>query len=242
MSTHPHELSRSLIAAGLAVLFMLGCSEGGTRDGTETTGGQGVHIRLPEPRPGGLRFEEALRKRRSVREYSGRPVSMGELSQILFAAQGITGESHGRKLRTAPSAGALYPMEIYVIAHTVKGLEPGIYHYDPFGHVLELRESGDMRRALSGAGLGQSALREAAFVIACAAVPGRTTAKYGERGYRYVLIETGHVGQNVLLQAVSLGLAAVPIGAFNDAELGRLLGIDGKREAALYLIAVGAPE
>jgi SagB-type dehydrogenase family enzyme len=182
---------------------------------------------------------EALRKRRSVRDYSGGPLEMEELSALLFSAQGITAERGGARLRTAPSAGALYPMEVYVFVHEVSGLEPGLYHYDPFEHGLTVMREGDLRGGLHGAGLGQGALREAGAVIALAAVPARTTRKYGERGLRYVYMEAGHIAENILLEAVSLGLGAVPVGAFADERLDGLLGIDGREEISVYLVAVG---
>jgi SagB-type dehydrogenase family enzyme len=197
-------------------------------------------VRLPEPDFMGMPLEEALRKRRSARNYSKKPVALEALSQLLFSAQGITGETYGVKLRTAPSAGGLYPMELYIFAHNVEGLPPGLYHYSPFRHSLTVLERGDYGKALLRAGLEQEMLRDAALVIALTAVPERTTWKYGERGYRYIYMEAGHIAGNVLLEAVSLGLGAVPVGAFLDDRLDMLLGIDGREEISLYLIAVGA--
>jgi SagB-type dehydrogenase family enzyme len=130
-------------------------------------------------------------------------------------------------------------MEVYVFVHEVSGLEPGLYHYDPFEHGLTVMREGDLRGGLHGAGLGQGALREAGAVIALAAVPARTTRKYGERGLRYVYMEAGHIAENILLEAVSLGLGAVPVGAFADERLDGLLGIDGREEISVYLVAVG---
>jgi SagB-type dehydrogenase family enzyme len=196
-------------------------------------------ISLPEAEYRGMPLEEAIRKRRSVRTYSGTPMAIAELSSLLFSAQGITGERYGTKLRAAPSAGALYPIEVYVIVHNVSGLTPGLYHYDPFRHGLtELRKK-DFRKAISRAGLGQGVLEEANLVMVLTAVPARTTGKYGKRGHRYIYLEAGHVAENILLQSVSLGMGAVPIGAFSDDRLDELLGIDGENEMSLYLVAVG---
>jgi SagB-type dehydrogenase family enzyme len=196
-------------------------------------------ISLPEADYRGMPLEEAIRKRRSVRSYSGKPMEIAGLSSLLFSAQGITGELYGTKLRAAPSAGALYPIEVYVIVHNVSGLTPGLYHYNPFRHSLAQLRKKDFRRDISRAGLGQGALKEANLVIVLTAVPARTTGKYGERGLRYIYMEAGHIAENILLQSVSLGMGAVPIGAFSDDKLDELLGIDGSSEMSLYLVAVG---
>ncbi len=234
------------MGTALAALLLLGCLEGGPEGNAHTVGnhhtGERMAAALPAPDLEGLTLERALRKRRSVREFSREPVSLQELSQLLFSAQGITGSLHGKRLRTAPSAGALYPIEVYVFAHAVEGLEPGLYHYDPSGHSLASVKTADMRKVVSEAGLGQASLRDAALVIALTGVPERTTVKYGKRGEGYVMIEAGHIAQNVLLQAVSLGLGAVPVGAFYDDRLNALLEIDGGKENSLYLIAVGRPD
>jgi SagB-type dehydrogenase family enzyme len=192
-------------------------------------------ISLPEADYRGMPVEEAIRKRRSTRSYSGKPMGLGELSVILFSAQGITGELEGTKLRAAPSAGALYPIELYAVVHNVSGLAPGLYHYNPFEHSLTQLREGDLRNAIYSAGLTQDALRNANVVLVLSAVPERTT----RRGRRYIYMEAGHIAENALLEAVSLGLGAVPVGAFFDDRLNELLGIDGKEEISLHLVAVG---
>lgn len=202
----------------------------------------GSTTQLPVPDFQGMAVEEAIKKRRSIRSYSGKPMNMAELSGLLFSAQGITGEIHGQKLRTAPSAGALYPMELYVFVHNVSGLSQGLYHYNPLEHSLIVIKKGDLREDISKAGLGQKALKEANVVIALTAVPGRTTRKYGNRGFRYIYIEAGHIAQNMALEAVSSGLGAATIGAFLDNELNRLIGIDGKKGISLYLFTAGKIE
>jgi SagB-type dehydrogenase family enzyme len=196
-------------------------------------------IKLPEPTYRGMTIEEAIQKRRSVRNYSPDPLSLVQLSQLLFAAQGITGKMYGQPLRTAPSAGALYPFETYLIVNNVKGLAPGVYHYAVLSHELEIVKQGDFKKEITDAGLKQEMLGEADVTFVLAAIFDRVRHKYGERGIRYVYMEAGHISQNISLQAVSLGLGSVTVGAFFDKKVNQLLGIDGHREAAVYLHAVG---
>lgn len=193
-------------------------------------------IKLPTPiYDSETAVEEALLERRSVREYRHEPLTLAEVSQLLWAAQGIT---HPAGLRTAPSAGGLYPLEIYLLAGDVTDLPAGIYRYKPQGNELILIAEGDARQALSQAALNQSAARDAAAVIVIAAVYERTTLKYGERGIQYVHMEVGSAAQNVYLQAVSLNLGTVFIGAFYDDEVKKVLHM-GKDEQPLGLMPVG---
>lgn len=195
-------------------------------------------IALPDVRGlRGLSLEEAIERRRSRREFSGAALDLIELARLLFAAQGITQVEGG--LRAAPSAGALYPVEVYAVVHAVRGLEPGIYHYLVHKHALETRQSGDFRSALAEAGLGQAHLSQANVAFVLSTVPARTRWKYRERTERYMLLEVGHIGQNLCLAATSMGLGACPVGAFWDDELNRLLGLDGVKETAQYIIVVG---
>jgi SagB-type dehydrogenase family enzyme len=193
-------------------------------------------IKLPEPKyDGGISVEEALFKRRSVRDFKDTPLTISEVSQLLWAAQGLTSPGG---LRTAPSAGALYPLEIYIVAGNVDALPDGVYHYRPVRHELVRVVKGDKRTELCAAALGQTSIRNAAAVIIFAAVYEKTTVKYGDRGIQYVHIETGHAAQNVYLQAVPLQLGTVVIGAFQDEEVKRLLKM-GDRESPLYIMPVG---
>ena len=196
-------------------------------------------IALPPAAYRGMLLEEAIRRRRSVREYSRRPLTLEQLSQLLFAAQGITGRLFGQPLRSVPSAGALYPFEVYVIVHRVQGLEAGVYHYAVNPHALEQIKVGDFRREITRAGLEQEMLGEASVVFVLSAIFDRTRSKYGERGFRYVYMEAGHISQNIYLQAVSLQLGSVCVGAFLDDRVNALIGVDGRKEAAIYLHAVG---
>ncbi len=196
----------------------------------------GDMIELPEPQDSGeISIEVALLERRSVRNYKDEAPTLAEISQLLWAAQGIT---HTGGYRTAPSAGALYPLEIYVLAGNVDGLQAGIYKYRPQGHELEKVAGGDVRTELCAAALDQECVEDGAAVLVFAAVYERTTGKYAERGVRYVHMEVGHAAQNVYLQAVSLGLGTVVVGAFDDDEVERLLQMQDD-ERALCIMPVG---
>jgi SagB-type dehydrogenase family enzyme len=181
-------------------------------------------VALTPPRERGpLSVEEALRARRSVRSFTGAPLTLVEVSHLLWAAQGITSAEGGR---TAPSAGALYPLELYLVAGDVTALPRGIYHYRPQRHDLVRVDSGEDRRsALAAAALGQRWIAAGAAVLVITAVYERTTVKYGERGLRYVHMEIGHVAQNVYLQATSLRIGTVFVGAFQDGAVARLLAL-----------------
>ena len=195
-------------------------------------------IKMPEPRfDSAISVEKVLRSRRSVREFSKDPLELSQIAQLAWATQGITGaEAH----RTAPSAGALYALELYIVAANVNGLPAGIYRYEPPIHEVSSVIESDTRRELSRAALEQASISQAAAIFALSAVYERISTKYGERGIRYAHMEAGHAAQNLLLQAVALGLGAVLVGAFDDAKVKRVLGLS-KNEAPLYLIPVGKP-
>jgi SagB-type dehydrogenase family enzyme len=194
---------------------------------------------LPAPRlDGPVSVEQALARRRSLRSYAAAQLSLADAAQLLWAAQGVTGAGG---LRTAPSAGALYPLELYLAAGAVAELSPGLYHYEPQQHRLALVHAGDLRRALAQAALGQDWLADAPAVLVLAAVPERTARKYGARAARYVPMEAGHAAENVYLQAVALGLGSVVVGAFDDARLARAAHLPAGVEP-LALLPVGRPE
>jgi SagB-type dehydrogenase family enzyme len=193
-------------------------------------------IALPEPdKSGKVAFEKAVASRRSVRRYSATPPSLAHISQLLWAAQGITSRDGGR---TAPSAGALYPLELYVVAAKVEGLPRGIYKYRPRKHNLLHVSDEDRRKEIAGAALDQSCVRTAPAIIAIAAVYDRVTGKYGERGVMYTHVEVGLAGQNIYLQAETLGLGTVMVGAFYEEKVGKLLEIPSN-EVVLALMPVG---
>lgn len=174
-------------------------------------------------------------KRRSVREYADGSLTLQEVSQLLWAAQGIT-DPQG--LRTAPSAGALYPLEVYLVTGDVDGLAPGVYKYKPDGHEILRVLDDDREVSLASAASGQASVREAAINIVITAVYERTTVKYGERGVRYVHLEAGHVAQNIFLQATALNLGLVTVGAFSDEQVKNILS-PPEDEQPLYIIPVG---
>ena len=197
---------------------------------------QPTSIRLPEPQyDSDVSIEESLLQRRSIRSYTGDPLTLQEVSQLVWATQGIT---NPRGFRTAPSAGALYPLEVYVVAGDVQNLVPGIYKYKPDEHELAQLIHGDQRSELAEAALSQPCVKEGALAIVFTAVYERTTVKYGERGIRYVHIEAGHATQNLCLQATAMGLGAVTVGAFHDEQVAKLLNLPDD-EHPLYIIPVG---
>jgi len=195
-----------------------------------------VIIELPEPRHfSGVSIEEALLKRRSTRDYTHDPLTLQEVSQLIWATQGITDP---RGFRTAPSAGALYPLEIYVVVGDVENLAEGVYKYNPHKHELLKVLDGNKRSELAKAALDQAWVKEAAIDIVIAAVYERTTVKYGDRGIRYVHMEAGHAAQNLCLQATALDLGIVTVGAFYDEQVKEVLSLPGK-EKPLYVIPIG---
>jgi len=195
-------------------------------------------VNLEKPRfKGEMSVEEALYRRRSVRDYSPEPLSISEISQILWSAQGLT---HPYGYRTAPSAGALYPLEIYIHATRVENLPKGIYKYMPSKHSLLLIKEGDFSKELFKASLSQEQVLTAALIILIFGVFARTTSKYGKRGIRYVFNEVGHVSQNIYLQATALRLGTVAIGAFYDEEIKSIVRAE-KEEEPLYIMPIGKP-
>jgi SagB-type dehydrogenase family enzyme len=193
-------------------------------------GGEIMEVKLPKPiLRGKMSVEECIAKRRSIRNYKGTPLTIDELSQLLWATQGIT---HREGLRAAPSAGATYPLEIRVAK------EDGLFRYIPKGHKLIKEKDEDLRRRLAIASLGQPWVEEAPCSFIFSAVYERTTRRYGKRGERYVHIEVGHAAENLHLQAVALGLGSVPIGAFKDEEVKKIVGLP-KNEEPLYIVPVG---
>lgn len=195
-------------------------------------------VSLPSPqRKGRISVEECLERRRSVRTYKNAPLSAAEIGQLVWAAQGITSPE---KQRTAPSAGALYPLEVYVVVGVGDGLAPGVYRYEPFRHQLLPLSSGDVRKQMAAAALDQDCVRDASVIIVFTAVYRRTMRKYGDRGVRYVDMEAGHAAQNVLLQAVALGLVSVPVAAFDPSAVSRILK-PGSGEEPIYLVCLGRP-
>lgn len=184
---------------------------------------------------GTISIEHVLQTRRSIRHYKNKPITLAQLSQILWAAQGITSR---QGLKTAPSAGALYPMEMYVVAGNVTDLAAGVYKYNCKKHKLIPIKDGDKRSELASASLGQSCVGKGAADIVIAGVYERTSRKYGARAKRYVYMEAGHIAQNIYLQAVALDLGTVTVGAFTDAQVKKVIGLQPNEEP-LYVMPIG---
>lgn len=223
------------IVGGLCVTAVLLSGCGVTPDSTsrdsEAAWAFDTVVALPDPgRLDDALLIDALVGRRSVREFTSEPVSTSDVSALLWAAQGLTADWGGR---TAPSAGALYPLEVYVVT------EDGIEHYVPDGHQVEVVSSPTAKDELAEA-IGQEAATAAPAVVIIAAVPQRVAPKYGGRTERYIAIEAGHAAQNLLLGATALGLAGVPLGAFSDTAVADVLGLPASQEV-VYTLAIGHP-
>jgi len=197
-------------------------------------------VELPAQRSdGGGALWNLLATRRTRRTYTSEPLGIDDISQLLWAADGKTREGRDNVLRTAPSAGALYPVELYLMANRVDGLERGIYHYGVPGHTLALIRRGDYSDEAASASLGQAMLSKSAAVVFMSAVVGRSSWKYAQRAYRYVYLDAGHIAQNLCLACESMSLGVCPVGAFYDDELNAILGIDGVDETVLYAMTIG---
>lgn len=200
-----------------------------------------MSIKLPPPdQKGSMSLEEAIARRRSVRHFTREPITQSQLSRILWATQGVTDSRSGG--RAVPSAGATYPLEVFVVCGSgcLEGVSAGIYRYSPGEHSLTLHREGDLRPELAGAALGQGSVRQAPMSLIIGAVFGRTQTRYGDMTERYVHIEVGHAGQNIYLEATALGLATVAVGAFHDEQVSESLKLD-RQIRPLYIMPVGKP-
>jgi SagB-type dehydrogenase family enzyme len=184
---------------------------------------------------------DVLQRRRSIRRYRDTPLNESELSQLLWASQGITLARGGYGFRTAPSAGALYPVETYLVVNSVEGIEPGVYHYNIPEHGLEQLKAGDYSAEIARAALDQEMAQRANVVFVWTGVFGRSKWKYHQRAYRYVYLDAGHIAQNLALAAEALGLGSCQIAALYDEEANELLGVDGAEESTIYMTSVGKP-
>jgi SagB-type dehydrogenase family enzyme len=200
-------------------------------------------IQLDKPEmKGGMPLWEAIGTRQSIRNYKNTPLEKTRLSQLLWATQGVSREAMGYEFRTAPSAGALYPVETYLVLNNVKGIERGIYHYDVKNHQLDSLKSGDFRIDIARAALDQDMAYAANVVFVWTALFERSKWKYKQRAYRYVYLDAGHIAENLALAAVALGLGTCQIGALYDEEVNALVDIDGDTESILYMSTVGYPQ
>lgn len=211
-----------------------------TKPPTFKTYPNALRVKMPSPViSGGTGLWDVLRRRRSVRAYSEDFVTLGQVSQLLWAMQGITGSIGDFKLRTAPSAGALYPIETYLCVNRVSELPRGVYHYDIQGHTLELLKEGDYGQSVMRGALDQQLAEKAALVVIWSAVFERSTWKYLERAYRYIFLDVAHIAQNLALASEGLGLGSCQIGAIYDDEMNAVLDLDGVTESVIYLSTVG---
>jgi len=199
-----------------------------------------ARVALPQPEEvAALSLGQSLKARRSIRSYADKPLSKQEMSILLWAGQGVTDLHQGFALRTAPSAGALYPVETYLVVQFVQDIPPGLYHYGILGHDLELITPGDLRADIAAAALDQGFIASAGAVFIWTGVFDRSKGKYGERAYRYIYLDAGHIAQNVALAAAALGLGSCPIAALYDDEVNALVGVDGRTESVVYMTSVG---
>jgi SagB-type dehydrogenase family enzyme len=228
------KLTNYLVAIFLMPFFSIKKAMAGKADGT--TGRKERQMNLPKPRlKGEVSVEQAIKHRRTIRSYLSKSLTLGHLSQIFWAGQGITGD-RGYK-RSAPSGGALYPMDIYAIVgdNGVKGLKAAIYHYDPHKHAALLITEGDFRKDVARSSLSQMWMAEAHLNLVITSEYSRITSNYGTRGERYAMIEAGHIAQNIFLQAEALGLRAGIVGAFDDEDVNRIMKINRSHEPLLIL-------
>jgi SagB-type dehydrogenase family enzyme len=200
-------------------------------------------IKLDKPDvKGGMPLWEAIQTRLSIRSYRNISLEKKYLSQLLWATQGISREAMDFEFRTAPSAGALYPVETYLVLNNVEEVEPGVYHYDVKSHQLDLLKRGDFRMKVAHAALDQDMAYSANVVFVWTALFERSKWKYKQRAYRYVYLDAGHIAENLALAAVALGLGTCQIGALYDDEVNELIDIDGEEESILYMSTVGHPQ
>ena len=215
-----------LLVGGMLLPGSVGCGQNGLS-------GRGPEVNLPPPTTAGeMGVAEAIARRRTVRQFTGESLTIEQISQLAWAGQGITEAAKG--LRAAPSAGALYPLELYLLT------PKGVFRYIPQGQKLAQLSTEDKRLELSAAALGQESVREAPLVFVMTGVLARTEKKYGKRAAQYVYMEAGHAAENVLLQVVALGLAGGPIGAFREAGVSKVLRLS-EGETPLYIVNVGHP-
>jgi SagB-type dehydrogenase family enzyme len=200
-----------------------------------------TRIELDPPLEPSMSLNEALERRRSIRQFSEKPLTLQQASHLLWACTGIQRKERGYELRTAPSAGALYPIETYAIINRVENLEKGVYHYGIRDHILEVLEIGDFRRKITQAALDQRMCSECAIIFVWTAIFSRSKWKYNQRAYRYIYLDAGHIAENLALAAVSLGLGSCHVGALFDDEVNAIVDVDGNEESAIYLTVVGYP-
>lgn len=204
---------------------------------------QAERIDLPTFEPSKpMSLDKTLRQRKSIRDYQDKPISIGQLAYLLWSSTGIQRIEDGYEFRTAPSAGALYPIETYMVINHVKSLESGVYHYAIKPHQLELLQQRDLRHQIAAAALGQDMCATAAAVFIWTALFERCKWKYGQRAYRYIYLDAGHIAENLALAAVSLNLGTCEIGALYDDHVNAIIGVDDTEESTICMATVGIPK
>lgn len=188
-----------------------------------------------------LTLDEALLERKSIRHYARDPITADHLSYLLWASSGLQRTERGSEFRTAPSAGALYPIETYVVVNRVDGIPAGVYHYGVKQHCLETLAEGDFSSDIAIAALGQRMCLEAAAVMVWTAIFQRSKWKYAQRAYRYIYLDAGHIGENLALAATAVGLGSCQVGALFDEEVNKIIGVDGTEESVVYMSVIGKP-
>lgn len=184
-------------------------------------------------------LNDVLKKRKSIRDFSKESISKEQLSYLLWASTGIQREEQGFEFRTAPSAGALYPIETYLVVNNVEDISKGVYHYSIKEHTLEQLKSGDFGLKIAEAALEQEMCTEAAVVFIWTAIFARSKCKYGQRAYRYIYLDAGHMAENLALASVSLDLGSCQIAALFDDEVNKIIDVDGVKESVIYMSVVG---
>ena len=203
---------------------------------------EAAKIELPLFQPTqAMSLDQTLKQRKSVRDFQDKPISKGQLAYLLWATTGIQRVEDGYEFRTAPSAGALYPIETYLVVNNVNGVEAGLYHYSIRSHQLEQLRRGDFRRHITAAALGQAMCATASVVFVWSAVFERCIWKYGQRAYRYIYLDAGHIAENLALAAVSLNRSSCEIGALYDDQVNAIIGVDGIEESTICMAVVGIP-
>ena len=223
----------------VCMLLLLSSATGGEAE-MDKTSDSGM-IKLPEPdRYGKGTVNQAIQQRRSVRDFKQDPITLQTVSDLLWAAGGMTVDGVTGPTRAYPSAGAIYPLELYLVAGNVTGIDPGVYRYNWKDNALVPVKEGDVRAALADAAMGQGMIRSAPVTLVVVAEYGKINMRYGKRGMtRYVHMEAGHIGQNIHLISAAMGLGTVMIGAFSDDEVAKVLDIDVEREVPVYMMPVG---
>ncbi|MBS3749524.1 MAG: SagB/ThcOx family dehydrogenase [Candidatus Thermoplasmatota archaeon] len=201
------------------------------------------HIQLPKPQTDSLKtFNDVLTKRKSIRSFQQKPMSQSDLSFLLWASTGIQRKEHGYEFRTAPSAGALYPIETYLVINNVESIKQGVYHYNIKHHYLEQLHTGDFRKDITIAALHQQMCATASVVFIWTALFNRSKCKYGQRAYRYIYLDAGHIAENLALAATNRDLGSCHIAALFDEDVNTIIDVDGTTESTIYLTVVGHPK